>query len=171
MWWGLHMWATIVDWSCRNRQKTTFLVIFSHFPHSIDKSQWDLSILWGKWDKMTKKVVFWRFWQLQSTIVAHMCSPHHIWCWKLGKGYLKSFPLRYFGHKPHINLGGSKKPFFVSQVRCWNNYLHFQIFSFLTIFVSVYFTGLYRRHANDVDMIFSRFFSIFLKILVGQSTI
>ena len=27
---------------------------------------------------MTKKVVFWRFRQLQSTMIARMCSPHHL---------------------------------------------------------------------------------------------
>ena len=108
MWWGLHMWATIVDWSCRNRQKTTFLVIFSHFPHSIDKSHWNLSVLWGKWEKMSKKVVFWRFRQLQSTMVARMCSPHHIWYWKLGKGYLKSFLSHAGSWNNHLQM--KKKP-------------------------------------------------------------
>ena len=63
-------------------------------------------------------------------MVARMCSPHHIWCWKLGKGYLKSFPFTYLGHKPHIGLGGSKKPiFFGATWRSWNNHLHIQIWT------------------------------------------
>ena len=43
-----------------------------------------------------------------------------------------------------------------------NRKKNFQIFSFLTIFLTVYFRGLYRGHENDVDMIF------FIELLRGR---
>ena len=41
----------------------------------------------------------------------------------IGRYHLKSSQLKWFGHRTSTRFGGSKKPFFLSTGRWWNNHL------------------------------------------------
>ena len=63
-----------------------------------------------------------------STRDDHMFTARVIQHWGLGRTYLvPSYP-KQFGHTTNTRFGGSKKPFFPSDVRSRNNHLHILIY-------------------------------------------
>ena len=74
--------------------------------------------------KIAWKREFWPFGPLWSTRVDHMCVIWPNTFWGLVSIYLKSLPPRYHVQKIKTHHG-SKKTFFLSGTRWWNNHLHF----------------------------------------------